>query len=124
MSKQYIDLVNGQVVFADPLKVVDTFSPTVRVSRSNMGVDVVRWGAKQLINTRLGVPGCDDNCLTKRFSRKYEFSSSTNLPETEAQATVLLKELDQFFADLKVLIVGNVIKGVKPSVATTFPIVE
>lgn len=121
MTKQYIDLVNGQLVFADPVKVTDTFAPTVRRSESRNGVPVVRWSAKQLVNTRLGKPGCDDACLTTPFVRKYEFSSATNVPETPAELAQFKKEIAQFVADLDVLIENHVLNGVKARLDLTFP---
>lgn len=121
--KQYIDLVKGQLVFADLLKVTDTFAPQVTVGRTKQGANMVRWSAKQLVNIRLGVPGCADTCLTTPFVRKYEFSCTGDLPETPEQLSQLKKELKQFMADIDVLVQSGAMQGVKPSVATTFPVV-
>ena len=120
--KQYIDLVKGQLVYADLLHVTNTFSPVVNLSRTQKGVNLVRWGAKQLVNVRLGQPGCDDGCLTTPFVRKYEFSATGQLPETPAELAILKAEVKQFFADLNVLVEAGALQGVKPSVATTFPV--
>lgn len=121
MTKQYIDLKNGQLVFADPLKVTDTFSPLVTTTSSKNGVGIVRWGAKQLINTRMGQPGCEDKCNTFPFARRYDLSVSGNLPQSEAEALILKAELQQFMADINVLIASKIQYGIKPSVSTTFP---
>lgn len=119
--KQYIDLVKGQLVFADLLHVTNTFAPVVSLSRTQKGIDIVRWSAKQLVNTRLSQPGCDDGCLTTPFVRKYDFSATGQLPATPAELATMKAELKQFFADLEVLITSGALQGVKPSVATTFP---
>lgn len=121
--KQYIDLVKGQLVFADLLHVTDTFSPTVNLSRTQKGVDLVRWSAKQLVNTRLKQPGCDDGCLTTPFVRKYDFSATGQLPTTTVELDLMKAELKQFFADLEIMISAGALYGVKPSLATTFPVV-
>lgn len=120
-NKQFIDLVNGQLVFADPLKVTDSLAPTVNVKKTASGINVVRWGVRQLVNSRLGTPGCADNCLTKPFARRYEFQASSNLPTTEAEAAEILKELKQFIADVEVLITNKIYYGAKPTTGTTFP---
>lgn len=122
--KQYIDLVKGQLVFADLLHVTNTFAPIVSLSRTQKGIDIVRWGAKQLVNTRLSQPGCDDGCLTTPFVRKYDFSTTGQLPATPEELAAMKAELKQFFADLEVLIDSGATQGVKPSVATTFPVVS
>ena len=121
--KQYIDLVKGQLVFADLLHVTNTFAPVISLSRTQKGIDIVRWSAKQLVNTRLSQPGCDDGCLTTPFVRKYDFSATGQLPATPEELAAMKAELKQFFADLEVLITSGALQGVKPSVATTFPVV-
>lgn len=121
--KQYIDLVKGQLVYADLLHITDTFSPYVTHSKTNNGIGVVRWGAKQLVNTQMKKPGCDDGCLTTPFVRKYDFSCTGNAPQTAEEVALLKKELAQFFADLNVLIDSNIINGVKPSLSLEFPAV-
>lgn len=118
--KQYIDLVKGQLVYADLLHVTNTFSPVVTLSRTQKGVDLVRWSAKQLVNTRLKQPGCDDGCLTTPFVRKYDFSATGQLPTSPEELAAMKLELKQFFADLNVLITSGALQGVKPSLATTF----
>lgn len=119
--KQFIDLVNGQLVFADPLKVTNTFAPTVNVRKTNNGHNVVRWGARQLVNVRLGAPGCDDKCATSPFVRKFELQASHNLPTTQVEADAILAEWKQFSADVQVLITSKIYYGVKPSTGTLFP---
>lgn len=121
--KQYIDLVKGQLVYADLLHVTDTFAPYVNLSRTSNGIDIVRWGAKQLVNTRMGKPGCDDQCLTVPLVRKYEFSCTGNLPTDAAGIALIKQEIAQFMADIDVIVGAGAINGVKPSLALTFPVV-
>lgn len=121
MSKQYIDIVNGQLVYADPLKITDTFSPVSTLSKSKTGINIVRASARQLINTRLSKPGCDDGCLTTPFTRRFSFDYSGQLPETASEKAAILAEFDQFIADLTLLKSSNWLSGVKPSTSTVFP---
>lgn len=122
--KQYIDLVKGQLVYADLLHITDTFAPFVTHSKTSNGIGVVRWGAKQLVNTQMKKQGCEDSCLTTPFVRKYEFSCTGNAPQTADEVALLKKELAQFFTDLEVLINASIINGVKPSLSLTFPAVH
>lgn len=121
--KKYIDLVNGQLVFADLLKVTDTLAPFVNISKTRDGIGIVRWGAKQLVNTRKMQPGCEDSCKSSPFVRKYDFSCTGDLPQTPEEVLLVKKELKQFFADLDLLVQSGAINGVKPSIALEFPIV-
>lgn len=119
--KQYIDSINGQLIFADRLKVTDILSTNVNLGKTSTGVGMVRWGAKQLVNTVVQPKkGCSDDCKTVDFVRKYDLSVSGNLPSTPEELLALKNELKQFFKDIETLVEAGAMEGVKPSIATTF----
>lgn len=121
--KQFVDLSqDGTLTFADPTKLTSPYTVSSRRTTSKSGIPVVRVHVKQVVALRKsGNPACEDSCATVPFNRSYDLRISAEAADTVETLTAIRADLDQFMADLDVVIAAHVLAGAKPNLATTFP---